>query len=456
MPRAGHRLSERSTLNTLLARATYFTLQRLRGEPVAEVLRELEASQRWSLDRLRDQQWERMRRLARFAYDTVPYYRESWTAAGFEPDALGTRADWQRLPLLDKITLQERRSELMSSRPERGLISPTSGSTGRPTQVFRSHRSWAHGHANKFRQWRWFGVAPGERYAYFWGLAHDAAGLREAAIKDRIFNRERASAFAMDPAYARAFYARLRHRPTSYAYGYPSTIVQFADELVLAGLDGRALGWKGVFTTAELLLPEWRERIEATFGCRVGDNYGCAECCDPGIECEHGTMHATIESVVAESAARADGLPELLLTDLHNYSQPLIRYRVGDLVELPDGAACACGRGLPRLGRPIGRAGDDLILPDGRRLNCHTTTYLFKQHGQQGHVREYQFVQHAGGRIELRIHPGPAWSDAIRDQLGAEARAAFGTPIQISTVDRFERRGRGKHRDFVRAEDLEG
>jgi len=95
------------------------------------------------------------------------------------------------------------------------------------------------------------------------------------------------------------------------------------------------------------------------------------------------------------------------------------------------------------------------VLPDGRQLNCHTTTYLFKQHGKAGHVREYQFVQHAQGRIELRIHPGPAWSEDVRAELGREAREAFGIPIEISTVERFERRGRGKHRDFVRAEDLE-
>jgi phenylacetate-CoA ligase len=335
------------------------------------------------------------------------------------------------------------------------LISPTSGSTGLPTQVFRSHRSWAHGHANKFRQWRWFGVEPGERYAYFWGLAHDARGRREASLKDAIFNRERASAFAMSSDYAAQFYERLRAHPTTYAYGYPSTIVQFADEVALAGLDGRELHWKGVFTTAELLLPEWRERIETTFGCRVGDNYGCAECCDPGIECEHGSMHQTMESSVVDTLPGTDGLPEMLLTDLHNYSQPLIRYRVGDLVDAGDHRTCACGRGLPRLGRPIGRSGDNLVLPDGRQLNCHTTTYLFKQHGKAGHVREYQFVQHAQGRIELRIHPGPAWSEDVRAELGREAREAFGIPIEISTVERFERRGRGKHRDFVRAEDLE-
>lgn len=442
-------------MNAALARLLYFALQELRREPVTEVLRELRASQHWTRERLLDLQWERALRLARFAFEQVPYYRRAWGAAGVSPSDLRTRADWDRLPMLEKTTLQEHRAELTAARPLPGLISPTSGSTGLPTQVYRSHRSWAHGHANKFRQWSWFGVEVGDRCAHFWGLPRDPAGRREAVIKDAIFNRERCSAFALDSAYARRYHRRILENPARFAYGYPSTIVQFADEIALAGIDGRRLGWKAVFTTAEVLLPEWRDRIEATFGCPVADNYGCAECADPGIECERGAMHLAAESVVVDLVPGPDGLPEMLLTDLHNYSQPLIRYRVGDLLEPAALEACPCGRGLPLLGRPIGRAGDNLVLPDGRQLNCHTTTYLFKHHGKAGHVREYQFVQHPEGRIELRIHPGPSWNDEVRDQLSREANEAFGTPIELRLVPRFERRGRGKHRDFVRAEDLE-
>src|SRR6187397_3206960 len=101
-------------LNTVFARALYFGLQRLRGEPVAEVLRELDASQHWSSEQLSALQWERMRRLVHFAYDTVPHYRRTWEAVSFHPSDLRSRDDWERLPVLDKATLQERRTELIS------------------------------------------------------------------------------------------------------------------------------------------------------------------------------------------------------------------------------------------------------------------------------------------------------------------------------------------------------
>jgi len=172
-----------------------------------------------------------------------------------------------------------------------------------------------------------------------------------------------------------------------------------------------------------------------------------------GIECEHGGLHQAAESVMVETRPVEDGRVELLLTDLHNVTQPVIRYGIGDLMAPREGA-CACGRGLPLLGRVFGRAGDTLTLPDGRRINANLPSYVFKHHGKQGTVREYQFVQFPGGRIDLRVLPGPAWTDDVAPALRAEVREALGIDVTLRKVERFERRGRGKHRDFVKAEDL--
>ena len=87
-------------------------------------------------------------------------------------------------------------------------------------------------------------------------------------------------------------------------------------------------------------------------------------------------------------------------------------------------------------------------------MNANLPSYVFKHHGKAGTVREYQFVQFPGGRIELRILPGPAWTDEIPAALRAEVREALALDVEIRRVDRFERRGRGKHRDFVHAEEI--
>jgi len=432
----------------------YFAAQRWRGEPVGRVFRDLEQSQHWPAERLREQQLAYQRRLVRHAWDTVPYYREVWSAIGFEPDDLRSEADWARLPMLDKATLQERGPQMVSSQAPPGLKSATSGSSGVPVGVVRGHLSWAHTHANYFRHWRWHGIEAGDRYAYFWGLALDKEGRRQAALKDWFFNRSRCSPFELTPASARAFYDLLRRKPARFALGYPSAVTQFADEVAAQGLDGRALGWKAVVTTSEVLHPHRRDRIESVFGCRVIQHYGAAEIGVASMDCEHGTMHIVSESAVMDLVPQPEGPAEVLLTDLHNFAEPVIRYRIGDLVE-PRNEPCACGRHLPAHGLIHGRSGDTIELPDGRRVNGLLPYYIFRHHAKSGRIREYQFVQFPEGRIELRVTPGEGWSEEVRTGIETEVTQGLGVRVEVRVIPRFERRGRGKHRDFIKAADLE-
>ncbi len=441
-------------MNARLARMLYFAAQRWRGEPVGAVLRALERSQRWSRERLLALQWERQQALFRHAFETVPWYRERWSALGLTSGSLRTPADWTRIPALTRPDLQAHGAAMRSVRGPRGLTAATSGSSGTPVAVYRSHLSWAHAHANVFRGWRWHGVDAGDPYAYFWGVPLDPEGRGLAARKDRFFNRVHCSAFNLSAEAARASYQRLRARPVRFAFGYPSALAHFADEVTAQDLDGRALGWRVAITSAEALRPHQRERIATAFGCPVVDSYGCAEAGVAGFECEQLGMHVPVESVMVESVPVEGDLHEVLLTDLHNLSQPLLRYRVGDLVEpVQDGAACPCGRGLPLLGQLTGRAGDTIELPDGRRVNANQPSYVFKKHGRSGAVREYQFVRFAG-RVELRVTAGPAWSEATAGEIRAEVARVLGIAVEVRVVPRFERRGRGKHRDFVTAEEI--
>jgi phenylacetate-CoA ligase len=450
--RAGVVAPRGPNLNSTLARALYFAAQRWRGEPVDAVLADLERPR--GLDERLAIQFAHARALARHAFDTVPFYRQAWSASGFSPEMLRDETDWARLPVLDKRVLQERGAELRSSRAPKGALSSTSGSSGTPVTVMRSHLSWAHHHANIFRGWHWLGLDVGDPYAYFWGRPMDAATARKAAMRDWLFNRERCSAFSLDAARARAFYERIRRRPMRFGYGYPSAVTHFAEEVAAAGLDGRALGWTAVVTTAEMLREHQRERLASVFGCAVADSYGCAETGVAGIECPQGGMHVPVESVMLERVPAENDTHEVLLTDLHNWSQPIIRYRVGDLVGEPPSGPCACGRTLPRVGRLEGRAGDFVTLPDGRRINGLIPYYIFRPHAKGGQVREYQFVEFPGGRIELRVLPGPNWEDAASARIEREVTEGLGVPIQLRVVEAIRRMGRGKHRDWVRAEDV--
>lgn len=451
-------------------RLIYGVAQRLRGEPVEAVLRELRAGRHGNAAALDELHWRRRRALLLHAWTTVPWYRHRLQEARIDPREVRTAADWDALPIVEKPEFQARSAEFVSSRAPAGFAASTSGSSGTPVTVLRSHASWAHGHANMIDHMSWHGVEWGERHAYFWGVPLDPKARRSAVLRDFLFNRDRCSAFTLDAALAREFYERQLKRPSGYALGYPSALTKFAAELEAQGLDGRALGWKVAIATAEVLHDHQRERITRVLGCPASDTYGCAETGPVGLECARGSLHVPIESVAVDFMVNEDGHTELLLTDLHNSSQPVIRYRVGDLLRVAGGegaaagapaalrpaASCTCGLPLPVMPPVLGRAGDTLELPDGRRINANLPSYIFKKHGKADTIREYQFVQFTGGRIALRITKGPNWKDATRGELLAQVREVLGIDVELEIVPKLERRGRGKHRDFVRAEDAVG
>ena len=439
-------------MRAFLHRILYYGAQRARGEPVGRVLKDLEWSQTWDRDTLDKLQWQKQLALFRHTWDTTPWYRERWAQMGLNREGPADRDAWAELPVLEKGDIQQHAEAMRSSAAPAGLAAATSGSEGKPVTVLRSHLSWAHAHANVIRGWHWHGIEVGERYAYFWGVPVDPADRETARRKDAFFNRERCSAFAVDVDSTREFHARLMRDRTYWAFGYPSALTRFAENLETLGLDGRALKWKAVVTTAEVLKPYQREIIHAAFGCPVVDSYGCAEAGVAGFDCEHGTMHIPVESVVVDTIPADDGLVQILLTDLHNFSQPLIRYRVGDLMTPPPEGPCPCGRPLPALGRIEGRAGDTIELADGRQMNANKPSYIFKSHGKERRVSEYQFVQFPDGAIELRVVRGPNWSDDMPDRLVRESREVLGVDVKVAVVEAIERRGRGKHRDFIRAD----
>jgi phenylacetate-CoA ligase len=88
----------------------------------------------------------------------------------------------------------------------------------------------------------------------------------------------------------------------------------------------------------------------------------------------------------------------VVITDLHNFATPLIRYDLGDLA-VAEGP-CACGRGLPRIRRILGRQRNFLRLPDGRRYWPLVGAFGYRDIAP---VRQYQIVQRSLERVTLRL-----------------------------------------------------
>jgi phenylacetate-CoA ligase len=129
---------------------------------------------------------------------------------------------------------------------------------------------------------------------------------------------------------------------------------------------------------SEPLTAQARQTLQAAFPqARVLETWAATEHVALAVSCPHGHLHlntdaAIIEPVDAEDRRVPVGVwsERVLITNLLNTTQPLLRYRLDDRVRLDDGA-CVCGSPLPRV-EVEGRTDDTIHLDDGEVMQAHT------------------------------------------------------------------------------------
>ena len=146
--------------------------------------------------------------------------------------------------------------------------------------------------------------------------------------------------------------------------GYPTVLALLANESEKGILN---IHPKLIACSAETLSLENYHYLKDTFGCAVLNNYCSTEGGEIAMSCSEGHLHLNsdwilVEPIDKEGKEVADGVlsDEVLITDLSNYIQPVIRYRVDDQVRIWH-TPCKCGSRLPII-EVIGRVEDSLCL----------------------------------------------------------------------------------------------
>jgi phenylacetate-CoA ligase len=409
--------------------------------------RELKQSQWLSLAQMRALQEEKLRRLIRHAYHHVGYYRERMEALGLTPEDIKTLDDLAKLPLLGKADVRENlHFDLLSDNHDndRILRIATSGSTGEPFVCYADQHQLEIRLASTLRAMEWTGWAFGDRQARLW---HQTLGMSPSQVARERFDafllrRLFVPAFEMSEGAMASFLGRLAAFDPVLIDGYAESFNYLAGHLGSAKSRPN-LRPRGIISSAQALPDESRKIIEEAFSARVFDKYGSREFSGIAYECDaHDGHHVMAESYIVEilkdgRRAGPGEVGEVVITDLNNLCLPFIRYRVGDLAEAMDEAkACACGRGLPRVGRIEGRVQSLVIGAHGRVMPGTFFSHLFKDYDYL--VRQYQVVQEERGAIILKVVKGSRFApdlfereilSVLRQYLGEETR------IDVQFVD---------------------
>ena len=402
----------------------------------------------------------RLSRLLRHAAENVPFYREIYARLGWAPDELRNISDLRQLPVIAKSTIREHQPQhfLAANIPaHRRFEWTTSGSTGEPFKFFVDRQMIPLVFASHLFYDSWFGFNLFDRYVRIMSPPSVEPALPKGTpLNARVrykFNarlqalyeaktQRRFSIFDLDGRRAEEIYRCIEAFQPAYVLGYTSTLATVADELFQRNMFLRS-PLRGVMTIAETLTPDRRRSIERYFGGPIINRYGqrefkfwCAQSCLEAPD----KFHVNTELVVWE-VVREDGTPaapgelgRVVLTNLHNYAMPFIRYDTGDLAVAGTGS-CVCGRGFPLVEQLEGRSRECVWTPSGRMINpVSLGHYLFVTHDYVDVVRQYQLVIETPSRMKLMVVPFGLLSDERRERLNQHLAQLLGEEI-TTTVE---------------------
>lgn len=394
-------------------------------------LREYERNQWLSAEQIARLQWRKLARLIAHCWEDVPFYRRHWGKAGVAgPADIRDLEDYARLPKLTKQDVRENFESLKaSSHRGRLLYKTTGGSTGEPLKIGYTRESYERRNAVMHRGYAWAGAPLGARALYFWGAAAGQVSLKQR-LMHAAFNRRVVDVFGMKEDDLGRYVDAIDEFQPEVIVSYVAPITRIADWMLKNGRKAYRPG--AVLCAAEPLYRHQRELIEKAFGCPVYDTYGCREVMLIASECEtREGLHVNADHLCVELGERiieGEGLDrrEVLLTDLHNYGMPLMRYANGDLATAKEGA-CSCARGLPLLASVDGRSMDTLRSPEGHFVGEYLECLIFNATG----IRRFQAVQERIDRIEVSLVRGEGFDEGVLDSIRHDMRAAFGDGLAL-------------------------
>ena len=424
------------------------------GRPTLRYLRQLEASQWWSLDRLRNLQQEKLRRLLAHAHRTSSFYRNRMDAADVDPSSV-CLADLSKLPTTTKDDIRAAIDDMCDSSIPGGLRdAATGGSTGSPLHFRLCRGRQASDQAARARTRRWFGIEPGERELYLWGSPLEVTAQdRMKAARDRLTNHQLLDAFDMTPAKMSRYIQQIHRCDPVHIFGYPSSLARLFRHGRETGQCIATPSLRAVFVTGEVFGRDDRALIEECTPVPVADGYGSREGGFVAHQCPVGSYHVTMESHIVELVDADDrpvgeGEPgEIVLTHLDAFGHPFIRYRTGDIAR-GSNAPCPCGRGLTVIAGIEGRRTDMLRTAGGGLAHGLSVIYVLRE---SEHVGEFQIVQKANLDLLVRIVPRSEMPTAERERIVRQLRQRIGEGIAVTLdfVERIAPDPSGKHRHVI-------
>jgi len=398
----------------------------------------LKQSESWSRDQLISNQIEKCRDFLVWAYEKTPYYRELFDNSGFEPDKFKYIDDIKKIPITTKKDLLNKNDQIqIKSGMGKLFKTETSGTTGQILRFYRD-RDWDAIHrATIFRGYSWFRVKPWYRHPFVGGFNIPPRKRKLYSVLDWLQNRYRIYDFSQSEV--KKFINGLNN--SRYIEGYSAMVYELARVINQRNLKFDISFIKG---TSDKIMDYYQDEIIEAFGSSCINEYGAAETGIIAFECPERNMHITMENVIVEQVDR-----KIIVTNFYSRSFPVIRYDLGDYIELASrDYKCSCGREHYILNE-IGGRHFDLLYGKKEYYNAYLLYDILKTLNKKFRKNfRYQLVQNRKGEIEFNFEND--LTPRISSFLKQEFSSYFEEDLDLILNDKviFDRSS-GKFNEFI-------
>ncbi|MBE3089003.1 MAG: phenylacetate--CoA ligase family protein [Actinobacteria bacterium] len=395
------------------------------------------------------------KKLLLHAYNHVPYYHRLLKNTGVVNGENIDLSKFDKIPILTKEIM--RSEELLSDdyMTRNWYENFSGGSTGEPTRFIQD--------ANYTR---WFNAS--SKFYYIdilsideinvkkielWGSPRDlykgSIGIK-AKIGTWLTNTVLLNSFRMTEEDMQRYVNTINSYRPDLIRGYAGSLFElcrFIEKKKLSIYTPKIL-----VSSAETLTNEMRETIESIFGTKLYDFYGSRETASIAGECRCGLMHIFefnnyIEVLDENDQPVKEGKEgRVIVTNLHNYSMPFIRYEIGDMAKLGPNN-CKCGNILPTLEKIYGRIEEQFIRKDGGIVIGYYFVHLMGVVLNKGFIKKFQVIQEDYDKIRLLVIPNIMLPDMEKKDIEKKIRLQMGQDCKIiwDFVDEIPKTKSGKY-----------
>lgn len=400
---------------------------------------------------------------AHYAYQSSPFYRHVYSDAGINEHDLINQNGWNKIPILEKETIREKFNEIYSTDYQgRCVNARTSGSTGLRLVFDVDMKYPVYGMAAARRGQDWWGVGVGAKIVRIWGTYRGIDSSFQVRLKmsakniiDKICGTTSLSAFTVTDEECKEKVKQITSINPEMIFGYGTALFLVADYVIRNGLTCLFDSVRLVVYTSEFLSTWQREKISEAFSCPTVSEYGSVETGVIAYDCPCGMQHINqecldLEVLREDGTIHSTGCGEAIVTHYYGKKLPLIRYRLGDMIEVVE-SDTRCKNGF--IGKSIkslsGRKNDIIYSPSGKPIHPELFDYIMRTISG---IKKFQIREDNLGQLSILLEVldkmmPEKLSEQVMSVVSDQLKNEF--QISVSVVSKIENSESGKFRWVV-------